>query len=278
MKARNAAFLSLLALSAASSVLLLRQRAELRRKLASQKQTIHRLEIESSSREQIRRQFTANVSHELKTPLTTISGTAELLLSGMVRAEDVPHFAGNIYQEARRMSTLVSDILKLSQLEEGKTIAEKAPVDLLEVCRDTAHWLRDEAQRRQISLHVSGTPAWVIGERKVLDEMVGNLCVNSIKYNSAGGNVWIRVEPVAGRVVLTVQDDGIGIPPEHQGRVFERFYRVDKSHSREIGGTGLGLSIVKHGAIFHNAEIELESQPGVGTTVRIRFPQPPPRK
>lgn len=248
----------------------------LMKKIERQNDVIHQqmnqLREESARREDMRREFTANVSHELKTPLTTISGTAEILQSGMVRTEDVPHFAGNIYHEAQRMNTLVSDILELSQLEEGKTMTSNEPVNLLELCGEIAGWLHDEADKKQIAVSVSGVPAEIIGVRKVLDEMISNLCINSIKYNHPGGHVWVRVERNKEHVILSVQDDGIGIPPEHQERVFERFYRVDKSHSREIGGTGLGLSIVKHAAIYHNASIELHSEEHVGTTVRILFP------
>lgn len=236
------------------------------------RQQMTKLREESTRREEMRREFTANVSHELKTPLTTISGTAEILQSGMVLAEDIPHFAGNIYHEAQRMNTLVSDILKLSQLEEGKTLSAVEPVELLSLCRETALWLHDEAERKQVSLHVSGSPATINGVRKILDEMVSNLCINSIKYNRPNGNVWLQVERTQQGVVLCVRDDGIGIPQEHQERIFERFYRVDKSHSREIGGTGLGLSIVKHAAIFHNATIDLHSREQEGTTIRILFP------
>lgn len=235
-------------------------------------QQIRQLREESASREEMRREFTANVSHELKTPLTTISGTAEILQSGTVRAEDVPHFAGNIYHEAQRMTTLVNDILRLTQLEEGRLPAASEPLELLSLCRESVEWLRDEAERKHITVTVSGQPANIIGSRKILDEMIGNLCVNAIKYNHVGGNVWVTVEKGEDNVVLSVRDNGIGIPKEHQERVFERFYRVDKSHSRELGGTGLGLSIVKHGAIYHNAAIELESSEDVGTNIRILFP------
>ena len=226
---------------------------------------------ESDDREILRREFTANVSHELKTPLTTISGTAEILKSGMVKSEDIPHFAENIYHEAQRMISLVTDILKLSQLDESRVPIERESVDLFALSKDIAEYLRDEAEKKQVAISVSGYPVFVLGVAKILDEMIYNLCDNAIKYNRPGGCVWIDLSMQNKKILLTVRDNGIGIPAEHQNRIFERFYRVDKSHSREIGGTGLGLSIVKHGAIFHNAELLLESTPGEGTSVTIAF-------
>ena len=232
------------------------------------------IQEESTRQENIRREFTANVSHELKTPLTTISGTAELLQSGMVRSEDVPHFAENIYHEAQRMTALVNDIINLTQLEENRIITEKEPVDLYDLAQDVLQFLEDEAAKNEVRLWVSGDHACVIGVRKILDEMIYNLCDNAIKYNRPGGSVEVCISSLPNQIVLSVADTGIGIPSEHHERIFERFYRVDKSHSRQMGGTGLGLSIVKHGAIFHNATIELDSQPNVGTTIRVRFPLP----
>jgi len=229
---------------------------------------------ESANRESQRREFTANVSHELKTPLTTISGTAEILRSGMVRPEDVAHFADNIYRESQRMTSLVSDILRLSQLEEAVQPIRKEPVDLYAATQEVLSWLQEAAAAKGVTLSLTGTRAVVSGSEKILSDMIYNLCDNAIKYNRDGGWVKVTVRESGGRVRLTVTDTGIGIPKEHHERIFERFYRVDKSHSREIGGTGLGLSIVKHGAIFHGAEVNLRSHPGTGTVVAIEFPDP----
>ena len=230
---------------------------------------------ESANRESQRREFTANVSHELKTPLTTISGTAEILRSGMVKPEDVPHFADNIYKESQRMITLVSDIIRLSQLEEPKVPdPPKELVDLYSITQDVLSWLQPAADKVQVTLSLTGTHSMVLGADKMLSDIVYNLCDNAIKYNRPGGWVKVTVRDSRGQVRLTVADTGIGIPKEHQERVFERFYRVDKSHSREIGGTGLGLSIVKHGAIYHGAELTLRSEEGKGTVVSLLFPDP----
>lgn len=231
------------------------------------------LREESTNRESLRREFTANVSHEMKTPLTTISGTAEILRSGMVKPEDVAHFADNIYKESQRMTTLVNDILRLSQLEEVVPNLKKERVDLYSVTQDVLSWLQESAQQKRVTLSLTGTHSMVIGSDKILSDMVFNLCDNAIKYNRVGGWVKVSVRDSGGRVRLSVTDTGIGIPKEHQDRVFERFYRVDKSHSREIGGTGLGLSIVKHGAIFHGAELTLRSHPNTGTVVTLIFPE-----
>ncbi len=226
---------------------------------------------EREEREKLRREFTANVSHELKTPLTSISGFAELMKNGMVKPEDVPHFAGNIYSEAQRLITLVGDIIRLSQLDEGTTGLEKVPLDLAKVTESVVERLRGAAEQRGITFSLQLEQATVLGNQQILDEMVYNLCDNAIKYNKEQGSVHVTVDPNKGHPVLTVSDTGIGIPYAEQGRVFERFYRVDKSHSKEIGGTGLGLSIVKHGAAYHNAKVELESVPGKSTTVRVLF-------
>ena len=226
---------------------------------------------EREEREKLRREFTANVSHELKTPLTSISGFAELIKSGMVKAEDIPHFAGNIYSEAQRLITLVGDIIRLSQLDEGTTGLEKESVDLAEVAQAAAERLADAAGQRDIAVDLRLESAVIQGNPQILDEMVYNLCDNAIKYNKDHGRITLTVSAGGGHPVLSVSDTGIGIPYADQRRVFERFYRVDKSHSKEIGGTGLGLSIVKHGAAYHNAQVELESVPGQGTTVRVLF-------
>ena len=222
-------------------------------------------------REKLRREFTANVSHELKTPLTSISGFAELMKNGMVKSEDIPRFAGNIYSEAQRLISLVGDIIRLSQLDEGTTGLEKESVDLAEVVGAVAQRLRGAAEQRGVTLAVHAAPAVIQGSPQILDEMVYNLCDNAIKYNKAQGSVTVTLSRENGRPVLAVADTGIGIPYADQSRVFERFYRVDKSHSKEIGGTGLGLSIVKHGAAYHGAKVELKSVPGEGTTVRVLF-------
>ena len=227
---------------------------------------------EKEAGEQLRREFTANVSHELKTPLTSISGFAEIMQGGMVPPRDVPRFAGNIYREAQRLITLVGDIIKLSQLDEGVMPAEEEPVDLYALSGEVLKRLSDEAERRGIRCTLSGEAAQVNGIRAVLDEMVYNLCENAIKYNRENGTVAVTVSRTPRDVVLSVADTGIGIPKADQLRVFERFYRVDKSHSKEIGGTGLGLSIVKHGALLHGAEVQMESQEGAGTTITLRFP------
>lgn len=228
---------------------------------------------EQEKREELRREFTANVSHELKTPLTAISGIAEIIQGGMVKPEDIRDFAGDIYQEARRLIALVEDILRLSQLDEGAESLEREPVELLSLSQEVARRLEATAQGAGVVMEVRGTPVQVQGVRRVLDEMVYNLCENAIKYNRTGGRVTLTVGQGAEGPEVTVADTGIGIPLEDQSRVFERFYRVDKSHSKEIGGTGLGLSIVKHGALLHGAQIYLNSQVGRGTSIRLSFPK-----
>ena len=226
---------------------------------------------EREDREQLRREFTANVSHELRTPLTSISGFAELIRDGIAKPQDVQHFAGNIYTEAQRLIALVGDIIRLSQLDEEKAQLEKQPVDLHMIASDVVKRLQDVAKKNQITLMLTGKPTVVNGNPQILDEMIYNLCDNAIKYNKPFGEVEVNVSVAKEHPVLTVEDDGIGIPVDDQARIFERFYRVDKSHSRQIGGTGLGLSIVKHGAIYHKAKVELKSALGEGTTVRIVF-------
>lgn len=226
---------------------------------------------EQQSREELRREFTANVSHELKTPLTSISGYAEIMMNGLVQPADMGRFSGKIYQEAQRLITLVGDIIRLSQLDEEKVQLEKRPVDLHMIASDVVKRLQDVAKKNQITLMLTGKPTVVNGNPQILDEMIYNLCDNAIKYNKPFGEVEVNVATIKDHPVLTVEDDGIGIPVDDQERIFERFYRVDKSHSRQIGGTGLGLSIVKHGAIYHKAKVELKSALGEGTTVRIVF-------
>ena len=221
--------------------------------------------------ERNRREFTANVSHELKTPLQGIIGSAELLENGMVKQEDVPRFVGHIRAEAQRLVTLIGDIIRLSQLDEGEPMPTE-PVELLAVAREVAENLRSAAETRNVTVEVTGTPATVSGVRRLLYEIVLNLCDNAIKYNTEGGRVEVEVAQDGGTAAVTVRDTGIGIPPEHQSRVFERFYRVDKSHSKASGGTGLGLSIVKHAVQYHHGVIQLKSEVGKGTEIRVTFP------
>ena len=221
--------------------------------------------------EQNRREFTANVSHELKTPLQGIIGSAELIENGMVKPDDLPRFVGHIHAEAARLVTLIDDIIRLSQLDEGDAMPTE-PVDLLAVSQEAAENLHDAAAARDVTLSVTGQPAVIPGVRRLIYEIVYNLCDNAIKYNVDGGRVDIAVASGTDGSSITVADTGIGIAPEHQGRVFERFYRVDKSHSKASGGTGLGLSIVKHAVQYHHGRIELESTPGAGTTIRVVFP------
>ena len=221
---------------------------------------------ESRNAEQMRREFSANVSHELKTPLQGIIGSAELLESGMVKQEDTPRFVGHIRKEAARLVSLIEDIIRLSQLDEGVELPAEQ-VDILQLAEDVKEILVPSATDKQVEVRVSGTGFTVMGVRRMLQEILYNLCDNAIKYNIPGGSVTIHAENNR----LVVSDTGIGIPAEHKDRIFERFYRVDKSHSKASGGTGLGLSIVKHAAAYHNAAIALESNPGKGTTITIQF-------
>ena len=221
---------------------------------------------ESQNAEQMRREFSANVSHELKTPLQGIIGSAELLESGMVKPEDTSRFVGHIRKEASRLVNLIEDIIRLSQLDEGVELPAEQ-VDMLQLAEDVKEILTPSAAEKQVSIAVSGAGFTVMGVRRMLQEIIYNLCDNAIKYNVPGGSVTIHAENNR----LVVNDTGIGIPAEHKDRIFERFYRVDKSHSKASGGTGLGLSIVKHAVAYHNAEISLESTPGKGTTITIQF-------
>ena len=225
---------------------------------------------EHVANEDMRREFSANVSHELKTPLTSISGYAEIMRDGIVRSEDMASFAGKIYDEAQRLIALIEDIIKLSRLDENASM-EMQRVDLFGLCLDVTERLHEKARRHKVTLELEGESCAVFGNLRLLDEMIYNLTENAIKYNKADGSVKVHVAAHEGGVLLEVADTGIGIAREHQGRVFERFYRVDKSHSKETGGTGLGLSIVKHGALVHGATLELESVVGEGTTVRVLF-------
>ena len=235
-------------------------------------QKMDELKVEHARQDAMRREFTANVSHELKTPLTSISGYAELIQGGVVKPEDVPRFAGTIYSEAQRLIVLVNDIIRLSRLEDQDVRQEQQSIDLLALCRETASYLEVAAQKQQVQLTVQGQAMRIHGVYQIAEEIVYNLCDNAIKYNKPGGSVTVTVSDRAGRPVIEVRDTGIGIPQQELGRVFERFYRVDKSHSKELGGTGLGLSIVKHGANYLEADLEIESQEGVGTAIRVVFP------
>ena len=221
---------------------------------------------ESRNAELMRREFSANVSHELKTPLQGIIGSAELLESGLAKQEDAPRFIGHIRREASRLVNLIEDIIRLSQLDEGVALPTEA-VDILALTEEVKTILQPSAEEKNVSISISGAGFSVVGVRRMLQEIIYNLCDNAIKYNVPGGSVTVCAEHNR----LTVSDTGIGIPAEHQDRIFERFYRVDKSHSKASGGTGLGLSIVKHAAAYHKAEIRLESTPGTGTTITLQF-------
>lgn len=233
--------------------------------------------IEQSNKEKeavaaMRREFSANVSHELKTPLTSISGYAEIMKDGLVRPEDMQHFSEKIYQEASRLITLVEDIIKLSRLDEGRVELEKEEVDLYELSREIISRLAPQAVKNQVRLELTGESVKYTGIRQILDEMIYNITENAIKYNNPGGkvSVWAGNTLQGKKVVVT--DNGIGIPEDQIDRIFERFYRVDKSHSKERGGTGLGLSIVKHGVILHHGEVHVESKLGEGTRIELVFP------
>ena len=221
--------------------------------------------------ERNRREFTANVSHELKTPLQGIIGSAELLENGLVKQEDVPRFIGHIRSEAQRLVTLIGDIIRLSQLDEGETMPAE-PVELLALAREAAESLQNAAVARHVTISVEGEPVELTGVRRLLHEIVFNLCDNAIKYNTDGGRVQVTVTKENETAAVTVRDTGIGIPPDQQDRVFERFYRVDKSHSKASGGTGLGLSIVKHAVQYLHGAIHLQSEVGKGTELRVTFP------
>ncbi len=227
---------------------------------------------ENVDAEKMRREFTANVSHELKTPLQTISGCAELLASGMVRAEDVPNFSTQIYNEAKRMITLVQDIISLSHLDEGTADMQRETFDLYALCTEVTGELCTQAKNSAVTLDVSGSSVQIYGVRRLVGVIIANLCDNAIKYNRENGSVKVRVFAENGFAVLHVADTGIGIPREDRERIFERFYRVDKSRSKKVGGTGLGLSIVKHAAKLHGASLFVESTVGEGTAVTVKFP------
>lgn len=227
---------------------------------------------EKEEREDLRREFSANVSHELKTPLTSISGIAEIIKNGIVDKKDVKPFAGKIYDEARRLIHLVEDIIKLSQLDEGEQAVEMTQIDLYDLTKIELRHLEPVAEEKHVAISMQGKHVMVFGIHSVLEEMIYNLIENAIKYNKKGGTIDIAIKKEKHRCEFSVKDSGIGIPEDQLDRIFERFYRVDKSHSKEIGGTGLGLSIVKHGAKLHNAEIKIKSTLGVGTEIKLIFP------
>lgn len=219
----------------------------------------------------MRKEFSANVSHELKTPLTSISGYAEIMKNGLVRPQDIQNFSERIYKEARRLITLVEDIIKLSKLDEESVELEKEEVNLYDMTREIVSRLSMQSSAKQVRMILEGEPVTYVGIRQILDEMIYNICENAVKYNRPGGSVTIWVGNTLEGPKVSVSDTGIGIPPEHLDRIFERFYRVDKSHSKEIGGTGLGLSIVKHGALLHQAKVSVDSKVGEGTRISILF-------
>ena len=228
---------------------------------------------ERAQRERLRQEFSANVSNELRTPLTSISDSAERMAQGGMPEDKVREFSAGIHQEAQRLIALVEDIMKLSHLDSNESLPESAPVALYDLCQDVVESLTPAAEKQDIHFVLEGEQAEVSGVRQLLHEMVYNLCDNAIKYNRPGGSVTVTVKNLSDAVRLTVSDTGIGIPQAQQGRVFERFYRVDKSHSTQMGGTGLGLSIVKHGAQLHNARLTLKSTPDVGTSITLDFPR-----
>ena len=227
---------------------------------------------EQRQNEMLRREFTANVSHELKTPLTSISGFAEIMKDGFVKPQDVPQFAGKIFDESQRLIALVGDIIKISQLDEDMLPYEKEEIDLYELSEQIVDRLQNVAQSKGITMTLTGEPVMVKTVRKIADEVIYNLCDNAIKYNRPDGSVKVSITREDHQVLLKVEDTGIGISPADQRRVFERFYRVDKSHSKQIGGTGLGLSIVKHGAAYLGVKIGLESVLGEGSCFSLSFP------
>ena len=240
-------------------------------RLDQQNKQIQNQVEELKEAEAMRREFSANVSHELKTPLMSISGYAELMMNGMVRPEDIPDFSGRIYHEASRLSNLVADIIQLSRLDEEKRDLPFEKVDIYELAEDILRHLMPAAEKKKIALTLTGETVSIQGVRHILYEMFYNLADNALRYTYEGGNVGIYVGIRDGQPYFCVQDNGIGIPKNEQKRIFERFYRVDKSHSRQTGGTGLGLSIVKHGAAIHHAAINLDSEPGKGTRMELVF-------
>ncbi|MBQ8000933.1 MAG: hypothetical protein IJ298_06880 [Ruminococcus sp.] len=244
-------------------------------KINEQNQEIQRQLADNDARheqqDRMRREFTANVSHELKTPLTSISGYAEIIRDGLVQPQDIPRFAGRIYDESKRMINLVGDIIKLSQLDENEITVKMERINLYACCEAVITNLQPQAKKKNVTFTLQGDRAEITGAEVIIDEIVYNICDNAVKYNRDGGTVLVTVRQCIDGVELTVKDTGIGIAKDDIDHIFDRFYRADKSHSKEIGGTGLGLSIVKHGAMFHNASVSVESEVGVGTTIRILF-------
>jgi two-component system phosphate regulon sensor histidine kinase PhoR len=234
--------------------------------------TLKNNQMRLKENERIRQEFTANVSHELKTPMTSISGYAEMIETGLAKPEDVRSFAGKIRFEASRLISLIGDIILLSELDDPDSARKFGPVDLLPVAKNAIEYLSFNARKNNIKLSVTGEHLKVRGSQGLLEELIYTLCDNAIRYNRPGGKVVVDVSGRDGRVWLSVSDTGIGIPPEHQDRIFERFYRVDKSHSKETGGTGLGLAIVKHIAISHGGKITVRSKVDVGTQIKVSFP------
>ena len=230
-------------------------------------------ETEKVEREQLRREFSANVSHELMTPLTAVSGFAEIIRNGMVRQEDVQKFAGRIYDEAQRLIALIEDTIRVSQLDEEETPYDWEDLDVCQIVRDVCGRLKEIADKKNVHFYIDGDKTMLYSVRPILDEIIYNLCDNGIKYNKEDGTVSIHLRDLGKQVEIRVKDNGIGIPAEDQKRVFERFYRVDKSHSKEIGGTGLGLSIVKHGVGFLGGTLNLVSEIGRGTEITMTFPK-----
>lgn len=225
----------------------------------------------NDSQESLRQQFTANVSHELKTPLTSVSGYAELIRDGMVEGENISRFAGKIFDESQRMINLVGDIIKLSQFDEKDINVKIEPINLLSLCQTVISGLEPLAKKQEVTINLFGDDVEINGAELIVEEIIHNLVKNAVKYNKKGGKVDVSVRQCLDGIELSVSDTGIGIPEEDIEHIFERFYRVDKSHSKDIGGTGLGLSIVKHGAMFHNASLSVESKVDVGTTIRVLF-------
>ena len=249
---------------------LVRRLAEQNKQIRNQMEALGQ---EHASQDKLRREFTANVSHELKTPLTSISGFADLMRNGMVKPEDVPRFAGKIYEEAQRLMTLVGDIIRLSRLEEGGAIEPNPePISLRQTVLNVQQQLQVAADRMDVSISITGDEGTILTSARIAEEIVYNLCDNAVKYNRKGGTVEISISQEETGAVLQVRDTGIGIPKDELPRICERFYRVDKSHSKELGGTGLGLSIVKHGAICLGAKVAIDSTLGSGTTVTVSFP------
>lgn len=223
------------------------------------------------TQDNLRQQFTANVSHELKTPLTSVSGYAELIRDGMVEGENISRFAGKIFDESQRMINLVGDIIKLSQFDEKDINVKIEKINLLNLCKTVISGLESLAKKQNVTINLHGDDVEISGAELIVEEIIHNLVKNAVKYNKDGGRVDVNVRQCLDGIELSVSDTGIGIPEEDLDHIFERFYRVDKSHSKDIGGTGLGLSIVKHGAMFHNASLSVESKLGEGTTIRVLF-------